>query len=301
MDTNLIESITRNKTEERLILPKGGYLMIILTILIFLAGIGMVVLFIHRNSVSYLPIGIICIFISIISLKGFFTNYPNESIAVLLFGSYIGSIKESGFFWINPLTKFIRVSLKQRNFNGGVIKVNDKDGSPIEIAIIIVWKVSNTAQALFDVESYQNYLNVQSESAVRTIASSYPYDKHEENQPCLRGLDPVIIHDLITELGKKTIQAGISILDAKITHLAYSPEISNAMLKRQQAQAIIDARQKIINGAVGIVRQSIASLENMNLRMNDDQKANLVTNLLVVLCSESQVTPVVNTGYSNIV
>ena len=163
--------------------------------------------------------------------------------------------------------------------DGAVTKVNDKDGSPIEIAIVVVWKVENTAQAVFDVENYDNYLKIQSESAIRHIASSYPYDKHDENEPSLRGLHPEIIDHLIVEMQKKARDAGIKIIDAKITHLAYSPEVSNAMLRRQQAQAVIEARQKIIQGPVEIVNDAVSSFENMDFKMNDNQKSNLTTNL----------------------
>jgi len=301
MDNNLIDISNRRSTEERDFIPWNGCLMIIINFLILFGGIGIIVGFSIRRyyvDATYIVIGVVLILVSLVFFFGFFTNDPNESIVVLFYGSYKGTIKENGFFWINPLVNFIKVSLKNRNLDGGVIKVNDRDGSPIEIAIVVVWKVNNTAQAIFDVENYQTYLRVQSESAIRYIASSYPYDKHDDNQPSLRGVHHEVIDNLIYQLQIKSKAAGVSIVDAKITHLAYSPEISNAMLKRQQAQAVIEARQKIIQGAVGIVRESITSLENMNLRMNDDQKANLVTNLLVVLCSESQVNPVVNTGSS---
>jgi len=297
MEINLIENNQIRHTPENIFTPKNGCLILILNFLLFFGGIAIIVGFAVSYELAGLcSIGVVCIIMSLILFFGFFTNNPNESLVVLFYGSYQGTIKDNGFFWINPLTNFIRVSLKNRNLDGGVLKVNDKGGSPIEIAIVVVWRVENTAQATFDVENYETYLRVQSESAIRHIASSYPYDKHDENEPSLRGLHPEIINHLIIELQKKARDAGILIVDAKITHLAYSPEISNAMLKRQQAQAIIEARQKIIQGAVGIVKESVLNLENMNLRMNDDQKANLVSNLLVVLCSENQVNPVVNTG-----
>ena len=301
MQKNLIDISQKRHSDDILFSPKNGCLMLVLNFILFFGGLGMAIGFgITHGLQALISIGVICMVISLIFFFGFFTNEPNEAIVVLFYGSYQGTIRENGFFWINPLSNFIRVSLKSRNLDGGVIKVNDKGGCPIEIAIVVVWNVNNAAQAIFDVESYETYLKVNSESAIRHIASSYPYDKHNETEPCLRGLHPEIIDHLIIEMQKKTKDAGIEIVDAKITHLAYSPEISNAMLKRQQAQAIIEARQAIIQGAVGIVRESISSLENMNLRMNDDQKANLVTNLLVVLCSENQVSPVVNTGSSRI-
>lgn len=288
-------------SEEKILNPVNGCLFLLINFILMFGGIALIVIFCTTGRGDLAPfsaIGAVMIVMSFIFFTGFFTNDPNTAIIVLFYGTYRGTIKDNGFFWINPLTNFIRLSLKSRNLDGGVIKVNDKDGSPIEIAIVVVWKVANTAQATFDVENYELYLKVQSESAIRHIASSYPYDKHDENEPSLRGLNPIIIQNLVNELQLKTKQAGIIIEDAKITHLAYSPEISNAMLKRQQAQAIIEARQKIIQGAIGIVRESVTSLDNMNLKMNDQQKANLVTNLLVVLCSENQVNPVVNAGSS---
>ena len=275
---NLIEIRNRNYSEEKILNPFNGWIFLLINFLVLIISIA-ILWVITKTTEALLSIGGVILIFSFFLSFGLFTNEPNVAIVVLFYGKYQGTIKSNGFFWINPFTNFTRISLRSKNMDGAVTKVNDKDGSPIEIAIVVVWKVENTAQAVFDVENYDNYLKIQSESAIRHIASSYPYDKHDENEPSLRGLHPEIIDHLIVEMQKKARDAGIKIIDAKITHLAYSPEVSNAMLRRQQAQAVIEARQKIIQGPVEIVNDAVSSFENMDFKMNDNQKSNLTTNL----------------------
>jgi len=286
----------RKSTQENIIIPRGGGTGLLITFVLLILTVVSIVIAAAIEIFPLIALGVVCFILFFINNFGFFTIEPNEAFVLTYYGKYVGTVKENGFFWINPFTSKTRISLKSKNLNGAQIKVSDKDGNPIEIAVVVVWKIKDTAKATFDVENYVEYITVNSESAIRHVASSYPYDKHGDDEPSLRGQHPDVMKTLITELEDKTKDAGISIEDAKITHLAYSPEISNAMLKRQQAEATIQARQKIIQGACGIVRDSINSLTNMDIKMTDDQKAHLVTNLLVVMCSESQVNPVVNTG-----
>jgi hypothetical protein len=283
-------------TEEKDYVPFNGWIGLA-TSLISVSLTIFIFTYINGNifdSPEVLACGIGCIILSIMTLRGYLTVAPKEAVILTCLGNYVGTIKENGFFFINPFLSREKISLKSKNLNGAPIKVNDKIGNPIEIAVVIVWRIENTAKAYFDVEDYTQYLTINSESAIRHVASSFPYDCKDENQPSLRSLHPDIINTLIDELKKKTKHAGIAIDDAKITHLAYSPEIANSMLKSQQAEATILAREKIVQGACGIVRDSINSLRNMDINFTDDQKAHLVTNLMVVLCSENQVNPVVN-------
>ena len=235
--------------------------------------------------------------LGVIFLGGFFTLQPNESAVLTLFGSYRGTIRSSGFHWTNPFNAKRKVSLRARNLNTEKLKVNDKGGNPIEIAAVVVWRIEDTAQAIFDVESYADYVRLQSESAVRHLANSYTYDYGEEHEITLRSsVDEVSIglaHELQERLGK----AGVKVDEARLTHLAYAPEIAQAMLRRQQAEAVIAARQKIVQGAVGMVGMALQELAQRNVvDLDPERKAAMVSNLLVVLCGESEVHPVINTG-----
>jgi regulator of protease activity HflC (stomatin/prohibitin superfamily) len=214
-----------------------------------------------------------------------------------LFGSYVGTAKESGFWWTNPFVTKRKLSLRSRNLEGGKLKVNDKQGNPIEIAAVVVWHVADTAQACFDVESYDDYVRVQSESAVRHLANSYAYDHGEENEITLRsGVDEVSAA-LRRELQERLSKAGVHVEEARLTHLAYAPEIAQAMLRRQQAEAVIAARTKIVHGAVTMVQMALQDLNERNVVVLDEErKAAMVSNLLVVLCGESEVHPVINAG-----
>ncbi len=232
-----------------------------------------------------------------ISCNGHVTLQPNEACLYTLFGSYVGTARDSGFWWANPFRTKRKLSLRARNFESSKLKVNDKQGNPIEIAAVVVWRIENTAQACFDVENYEAFVKVQSESALRHVANSYAYDHGEEHEITLRsGLDEVS-HALKKELQERLSNAGVFIDEARLTHLAYAPEIAQAMLRRQQAEAVIAARQKIVHGAVSMVDMALRELGEKNVvQLDEDRKAAMVSNLLVVLCGESEVHPVVNTG-----
>jgi len=222
---------------------------------------------------------------------------PNTAKVVLLFGSYKGSMKTPGFRWVNPLTIRRTVSLKIRNFESSKLKVNDNIGNPIEIAAIVVWKVIDTAEAVFQVDDYEHFVHVQTESAVRVLATSFPYDAHDEGQLSLRGSADEVSHRLREEIHARLAKAGVEVIEARISHLAYAPEIANAMLRRQQATAIIAARQKIVEGAVGMVEMALELLSAKKVvELDEERKASMVSNLLVVLCSDRDAQPVVNAG-----
>lgn len=228
---------------------------------------------------------------------GHFTLQPNEGCVLILFGAYRGSVHQPGWHWTNPLNTRKRISLRSRNINGDKLKVNDKRGNPIEIAAVIVWRVQDTAQASFDVQNYEEYVRFQSESAVRHLASSYAYDHGEEHELTLRSSTEEVCAALQKELQVRTSKAGVVIEEARLTHLAYAPEIAGVMLRRQQAEAIIDARQKIVHGAVSMVKMALHDLaEQEVLQLDEERKATMVSNLLVVLCGEKDAQPIVNAG-----
>jgi regulator of protease activity HflC (stomatin/prohibitin superfamily) len=228
---------------------------------------------------------------------GFFIVNPNEAKVLTLFGKYSGSVKTDGFHWANPLLTKKRLSLRIRNFEGGQVKVNDRDGNPIEIAAVVVWRVVETAEASFEVDDYQHYVKVQSEAATRNLATQYPYDTHEDHEMSLRGNTQEIAAQLQVEIQERLEKAGVEVLEARLNHLAYAPEIASAMLQRQQAGAIIAARQRIVDGAVGMVEMALGHLaRNKVVELDEERKAAMVSNLLVVLCSERSTQPVVNAG-----
>lgn len=234
---------------------------------------------------------------SLVCLFGFFIVNPGEGKVIQLFGTYLGTVKEEGLYWGNPFWSCNRISLRVRSFDSEKIKVNDHDGNPIEIAAVVVWKVVDTAQALFDVDNYEKFVSVQSEAAVRNLASRYPYDAHEEGMMSLRGNTSDIAEHLKEEIQERLAQAGVEVIEARISHLAYAPEIAQAMLQRQQASAIIAARQKIVDGAVGMVEMALARLKKDDVvQLDEERKAAMVSNLLVVLCGERRASLVVNTG-----
>jgi regulator of protease activity HflC (stomatin/prohibitin superfamily) len=228
---------------------------------------------------------------------GLFTVQPNQAVVLTLFGSYVGTVRDSGWWWTNPFNTRRRVSLRVRSLNGHMIKVNDHAGNPVEIAAVVVWNVLDTAQAVFDVESYEDFVSVQSETAVRHLASIYPYDEYDSDAISLRGSTDKVSEALRAELQERLRPAGVEIVEARLSHLAYAPEIAGAMLQRQQAAAIIAARQRIVEGAVGMVEMALARLSaNKIVELDEERKAAMVSNLLVVLCGERAATPVLNTG-----
>ena len=243
-------------------------------------------------------IGFVLLFIAnFIMLVGLFTVNPNEGKVLQLFGKYAGTVEDPGLRWANPFYSKRKVSLRVRNFETGKQKVNDSRGNPIEIASVVVWKVVDTAEAVFMVDDYTHYVHVQSEAAVRNMATGYPYDAHEAGEKSLVSHSAEISERLTVEIQDRLTQAGVEVLESRISHLAYSPEIAAAMLQRQQASAVVAARQKIVEGAVGMVENALALLAEKNvIQLDDERRAAMVSNLLVVLCSDRHVQPVVNTG-----
>lgn len=278
---------------EKIINPPSGYSALILVLVLF--GLTLLAFFAEAVIVG----AIICIVNVVLIIPGLVIVDPNESKVLTLFGNYSGTVKKDGFFWVNPLTIKKKVSLRAFNLNGQQLKVNDKIGNPIEIAAVIVWQIKDTAKAAFAVENYLQYVNIQSEAAVRHLANLFPYDNLEDEsaQITLRGGAEQVSLLLEKELNERLDRAGIEVLEARISHLAYAPEIAHTMLQRQQASAIISARRLIVEGAVGMVEMALAKLSEKNIvELDEERKAAMVSNLLVVLCGDRSVSPIVNTG-----
>jgi regulator of protease activity HflC (stomatin/prohibitin superfamily) len=234
---------------------------------------------------------------ALISMVGLYTVQPNQAAVLSFFGKYVGTVRDTGLRWNNPFYSKRKVSQRVRNFESGKLKVNELDGSPIEIAAVIVWQVVDSAEAVYNVDDYESFVHIQSESALRTMATSYPYDQHEEGQVALRSHATEISQHLKDELAERLADAGVQVLDARISHLAYAPEIAQAMLQRQQANAIIAARTRIVAGAVGMVEMALAELQkNGVVQLDEERKAAMVSNLLVVLCGDRSTQPIVNAG-----
>ncbi len=280
--------------QEKIITPPSGIRMIaIFFALILLCGL------LAMATQSFLVLEIILIACGILILPGFIINNPNEAKVLTLFGQYVGTVKTDGFFWVNPLTIKRKVSLKARNLNGHQIKVNDKLGNPIEIAAVVVWQIKETAKATFAVEDYLQYVSIQSEAAVRHLANIFPYDNFEDEEATITLKDGAekVSSLLEAELSERLSRAGIEVVEARISHLAYAQEIASAMLQRQQATAVIAARKLIVEGAVGMVEMALDRLSEKNIvELDEERKAAMVSNLLVVLCGDRNVQPVVNTG-----
>ena len=264
-------------------------------LLVLLAAlIGTIFLAFSRSPLALvllLPIGIL--------LAGLFLVNPNEARVLQLFGKYVGTVKQPGLRYANPFYSKRKISVRVRNFETGKLKVNDKIGTPVEIAAVVVWRVIDTAEALFEVDNFEEYVHVQSESAVRTLATNYPYDEHEEGEASLSGSLSEIANKLKDQIQERLDTAGVEVIEARISHLAYAPEIANAMLQRQQASAIIAARTKLVEGAVGMVEMALDMLTKQNVvELDEAMKATMVSNLLVVLTSDRGTQPVVNTSSS---
>jgi regulator of protease activity HflC (stomatin/prohibitin superfamily) len=275
----------------------GGMMVALLLIVIPAAAIYGIIWSAGEGVRAGIGVSLIVLLVDMVLMGGFTVVNPNEAKVVLLFGVYLGSIKQPGFWWVNPFTRRRRVSLRVRNFESSKLKVNDQDGNPIEIASVIVWRVIETAEAVFHVDDYEHYVHVQSESAVRTLATAYPYDSHMEGSMSLRMSVVEIAHKLRDEIQERVGKAGVEVIEARITHLSYAPEIASVMLRRQQAQAIIAARQKIVEGAVGMVEMALDLLSAKHVvTLDEERKASMVSNLLVVLCSDRDAQPIVNTG-----
>lgn len=248
-------------------------------------------------SLARIASGAIVAIVSFFSLLGLYMVEPNQAAVLSLFGKYVGTVKDNGLRWNNPFYSKKKVSQRVRNFESGKLKVNELDGSPIEIAAVIVWQVVDSAEAVYNVDDYESFVHIQSESALRAMATSYPYDQHEEGQLALRSHAAEISQHLQDELAERLSDAGVRVIDARISHLAYAPEIAQAMLQRQQANAIIAARTRIVAGAVGMVEMALAELQkNGVVHLDEERKAQMVSNLLVVLCGERATQPIVNAG-----
>ena len=235
--------------------------------------------------------------VALFCLLGLYMVEPNQAAVLSLFGKYVGTVKENGLRWNNPFYSKKKVSLRVRNFESGKLKVNELDGSPIEIASVIVWRVVDSAEAVFNVDDYESFVHIQSEAALRAMATSYPYDQHEDGQISLRSHPAEISDRLKEQLDERLTAAGVDVLEARISHLAYAPEIAQAMLQRQQANAVIAARTRIVAGAVGMVEMALAELEKSGtVKLDEERRAAMVSNLLVVLCGDRSTQPIVNTG-----
>ncbi|MDA3613858.1 SPFH domain-containing protein [Polluticaenibacter yanchengensis] len=282
---------------EKVIKPISGYLALLISIPCLIGGIYLFTL--ADESSIYVLLAILALLAFIIILKGLIIVHPNHSRILNFFGKYVGTIKENGLYFVNPLYTSFKISLRAENMQTQTLKVNDKMGNPIEIAAVIVWKVSDTYKAAYEVSSYDSYVRSQSEAAVRNLASSFSYDSFEDDNANItlrEGGDQVnaILEGQLTE---RLAAAGIVVIEARISHLAYAQEIAGAMLQRQQATAIVAAREKIVEGAVGMVEMALATLSEKGIVMLDDEKkAAMVSNLMVVLCGEKAASPVINTG-----
>lgn len=283
--------------EERIIVPANGYLMLFVFLILFFGSIAF--MFIFKT-----PWPIFGIVTALVIVFGFIMVQPNGSRVLLLFGKYIGSVKKNGFYWVNPFYTKKKISLRASNFDSERLKVNDKLGNPVMISTILVWRVQNTYKAAFDVDNYENFVRVQTDAAVRKLASMYPYDNfadegHDEDIT-LRSSVNEVSEALEKEIEERLSIAGIEVLEARIGYLAYAQEIANAMLKRQQATAIVAARHKIVEGAVSMVEMAIEELNKNNIvDLDEERKAAMVSNLMVVLCGDKEAAPVVNTGTLN--
>ncbi len=273
--------------------------LLALLLLLALGGFGFVTV-LRGAAASNVPLaigGVLLFGVAAVCLGGLFVVNPNEGRVLTLFGKYVGTAKVPGLWWVNPFMAKKKVSLRIRNFETGKLKVNDANSNPIEIAAVVVWKVVDTAEAMFEVDDYEHYVKVQSEAAVRTLASAYPYDAHTHGEEALSTHTAEVSKRLLAEVQERLGKAGVLVTEARISHLAYAPEIASAMLQRQQASAIIAARQKIVEGAVGMVEMALDMLSSKKiLELDAERKASMVSNLLVVLCSERGTQPVVNTG-----
>jgi regulator of protease activity HflC (stomatin/prohibitin superfamily) len=293
-ETMMIQEITRKCA--------SGYLaLVVLPALNILDG-----WFFYRAVLAQSPLGVflavLAFIVIMICYKGFFMVHPNQAKVLQLFGSYVGSVRETGLRWANPFYSKEAVSLRVRNFESEVLKVNDSVGNPIKIAAVVVWKVVDSAEAVFEVDDYQSFVHIQSEAALRNLATSYPYEIHSANIPdddeiALRSSPQEIAGKLQIEVQDRLDKAGVQVIEARISHLAYAEEIASAMLKRQQAQAIVAARRQIVDGAVGMVKMALEELKNQGvIKLDEERKAAMASNLLVVLCGEENARPVINTS-----
>lgn len=275
----------------------SGYLALVVLPVLLILNLWLLVTAARLVSPVMMITAIVFGIIILICFKGFFMVQPNQSKVLTLFGTYVGSVRTTGLRWANPFYAKQTVSLRVRNFDCDTLKVNDSSGNPIEIAAVVVWKVVDSAEAVFEVDDYISFVQIQSEAAVRNLATSYPYEAHDSDEVALRSSPQEIADFLRTEVQNRLEKAGVEVIEARISHLAYAQEIASAMLKRQQAQAIIAARRQIVDGAVGMVKMALDQLKEQGVvDLDEERKAAMVSNLLVVLCSEENIQPVVNSG-----
>ena len=278
----------------------GGIPVLVGLFLVLIGAVALIIYAANRTPSSPLlvVVGVVVIVLDIFLLLGLFIVNPNEAKVLQLFGRYVGTVKEPGLRWANPFFSKKVISQRVRNFESSKLKVNEKEGSPIEIAAVVVWRVIDTAEAAFEVDDYENFVHVQSEAALRNLATQHPYDSHDvEGTISLRGNTAEIAQQLKAEVQDRLAKAGVEVLEARISHLAYAPEIAAAMLRRQQASAVVAARAKIVEGAVGMVEMALEMLASKQvIALDEERKAQMVSNLLVVLCGEHDAQPVVNTG-----
>ncbi|HSD63716.1 MAG TPA: SPFH domain-containing protein [Ignavibacteriaceae bacterium] len=274
----------------------NGFISLLLILLLLVIDIFLFINGVRSEDPSFLWYFFPLTLIIILGLSGLITVQPNDSRVIIFFGNYSGTVRETGFWWVNPFTIKRKVSLRIRNFNSDKIKVNDLRGNPIEIAAVIVWRVTDTSRAVFDVENYEEFVAIQSETAIRSLTSEYPYDG-DEDKASLRGSPQEVAENLQRQVQSRLTIAGVEVIEARISHLAYAQEIAQAMLRRQQAEAIVAARQKIVEGAVGMVESALTALSQQNIvHLDEDKKATMVNNLMVALVSEREAQPVINTG-----
>jgi len=267
----------------------NGFLAVLLSLLTLVASV-------YAFFMVYIILGITLVIVFSLMVSSIMVVQPNEAKAITFFGSYIGSVRESGLWMTVPFTAKPKVSLRVSNFNSKMLKVNDIEGNPIEIAAVVVYKVVDSAKALFEVNDYEQFVEIQSETALRHVANKYPYDEFEEGGYSLRGNADQIAAELAGEIQARLKSAGVEVIEARLTHLAYATEIASAMLQRQQATAIIAARQKIVEGAVGMVQMALTKLENESITLDDERKAAMINNLMVAIVSDRAASPVINTG-----
>jgi regulator of protease activity HflC (stomatin/prohibitin superfamily) len=288
MNKEIIREISRNGA--------SGYLALVIIPVLMILDIWMVRNAVLAENIPLFIVSVLVFVVLLVGLVGFFMVHPNQARVLTLFGTYVGSARETGLRWANPFYAKRAVSLRVRNFDCDTLKVNDSSGNPIEIAAVVVWKVVDSAEAVFEVDDYISFVEIQSEAALRNLATSYPYEAHE-GEVALRSNPQQIAEKLKGEVQDRLDKAGVEVIEARISHLAYAPEIASAMLKRQQAQAIVAARRQIVDGAVGMVKMALDELKEQNvIELDDERKAAMVSNLLVVLCGEENAQPVLNAG-----
>lgn len=284
--------------QEKKVFSLNGWIMVGVDLVVFFFSFYHFVTHVDRaGATAGMIVAVLASVLAFLTFGGFFLIHPNESKVFTFLGKYVGSARTAGFFWTNPFVVKKKVTLRISNFNSETLKVNDALGNPIEIAAVVVWHVVDSAKALFNVESYQNFVAIQSETAIRQLATHYPYDAHDKDTESLRANPDEIALKLKSQVQNRLEVAGLRVVEARLSHLAYAPEIAQAMLRRQQAEAIIAARRQIVDGAVGMVEMALHSLESQGVvKLDEERKAAMVNNLLVALVSEAEMHPVVNTG-----